>query len=107
MADDVESNSPAPSSEPRAPSPEELAAARRRVFESLPPEVQQNPKIRRDFGIDPERPVFGRRRIGLGTVVETLARPVAAALGMKDCKPCKERKKRWDDRFPLFSVRSK
>lgn len=105
MADDAKPSAteqPAPE-----PSAEEIAAARRLVFESLPPEIQQNETVRRDFGIEPARPVYGRRRIGLGTVVETLARPVAAVLGIKDCKPCKDRKRRWDEKFPLFSVRSK
>lgn len=60
------------------PAPEEIEAQRRRVFESLPPEIQANPEVRRSFG--------------LGDAVEILARPFARALGLKDCEGCKKRK---------------
>lgn len=79
-------DSPAP-----APAPDPVAAQRRRVFESLPAEIQANPKIRREFGIDPPLPVT---RVGLGDVVERLARPFARVLGVEDCSGCKKRKER-------------
>lgn len=69
------------------------AAANRRVFESLPPEVQANPQVRRDLGIDPPLPP-GEDGIGLGDIVERMARPVAKLLGLKDCGGCKARQKR-------------
>ena len=63
---------------PQTPSADEIEAQRRRVFESLPPEIQANPEVRRSFG--------------LGDAVEILARPFAKALGIKDCEGCKKRK---------------
>ncbi len=65
-------------STPESPSAAEIEAQRRRVFESLPPEVQANPEVRRSFG--------------LGDAVEILAKPIARALGLKDCNGCKKRK---------------
>lgn len=76
---------------PDGPIEDPKAAARRRVFESLPAEAQANPKIRRDFGIDP--PEAG---VGLGDLVERVARPVAKLLGLQDCGGCKARQKRWN-----------
>ena len=63
---------------PQTPPADEIEAQRRRVFESLPPEIQQNPEVQRSFG--------------LGDAVEILARPFAKALGIKDCEGCKKRK---------------
>lgn len=65
---------------PKEPSAEEIEAQRRRVFEGLPPEVQANPEVRKSFG--------------LGDAVEILARPIARALGIKDCEGCRKRKER-------------
>jgi len=66
-----------------APSEEDVDAARKRVFESLPPEVQAQPHV--------------RARFGLGDAVEVLARPVARALGLTNCGGCKDRQRRLND----------
>lgn len=59
--------------------PEEIEAQRRRVFESLPAEVQRNPQVRKSFG--------------LGDAVAAVAQPIARALGLpEDCEPCKRRR---------------
>lgn len=69
--------------DPTPPStPEEIEAQRRRVFESLPPEIRANPEVRRSFG--------------LGDAVEILAKPIAGVLGIKNCAACAKRKARWN-----------
>lgn len=65
---------------PPLPTSEDIEAQRRRVFESLPAEVQANPQVRKSFG--------------LGDAVEVLARPVARALGIRRCSNCERRKQR-------------
>lgn len=40
----------------------------------------------------PPRPA--RRTVGLGDVIEVIARPVAKLLGIKDCQKCKDRQER-------------
>jgi hypothetical protein len=76
--------SPPQPGEPELPpppaTPDEIRQAQLRVFESLPPEVQRNPEI--------------RARFGLGDAVELVARPIARALGIKDCGGCAKRKAR-------------
>jgi len=69
------------------PTVEDIEEQRRRVFESLPAEVQANPQVRRTFG--------------LGDAVEILARPVARMLGIKRCSNCEKRKQRLN-RVPLW-----
>lgn len=64
---------------PKTPSEESPREAKRReIWESLPPEIQANPDVRRKFG--------------LGDAVEVVAKPVARAFGIKDCAPCQRRK---------------
>lgn len=69
-----------PDDVPPAPAPEDVEAARKRVFESLPIEAQRNPDVRRSFG--------------LGDAIERVARPIASVLGIKDCGGCKKRQER-------------
>lgn len=72
-----------PEDVPPPPTPEDVEAARQRVFESLPPEFQSNPEVRRTFG--------------LGDAVERVARPIARVLGLKKCGGCKDRQDRLND----------
>ncbi len=50
------------------------------LFGWLPPEVQADPEIQKIFG--------------LGDAVAAVASPVAKALGIKDCAPCRKRQEK-------------
>jgi len=73
MADD-----PVEPSVPPPPTVDDVEEQRKRVFDSLPPEIQSNPQVRRSFG--------------LGDAVEIMAKPIARALGIRRCSGCEKRK---------------
>lgn len=66
---------------PGDPQAAEKLEARKRVFEALPPEIQKNPQVRKQFG--------------LGDLVELVAKPIAKVIGLpENCLPCQKRKEK-------------
>jgi hypothetical protein len=65
------------------------AAARQRVWETLPPGVRQNPSVRKKFG--------------LGDAVELAARPFKRVLGIQDCPDCDRRRDLLNAKLPSLN----
>jgi hypothetical protein len=86
---------------PSGPSASETEK-RRRVWESLPPEVRRDPKVRAKFAdVSGDAQYFG-----LGDAVAAIAKPVARALGRDpNCVPCQQRQQRMN-RIKLFRRKS-
>jgi len=76
--DDQQQGSGSDEGETGAPDPGSIEEKRRAVFESLPPEIQNDPKV--------------RARFGLGDLVEAVAAPFAKVLGVQGCSSCQRRK---------------
>jgi len=76
--------------------------AKRRVWNSLPPEIRRDPKVRAkyaDVNGDDEY-------VTLGDVVAAVAKPIARALGKDpNCKPCRDRQAKLG-KYKLFRRRS-
>jgi hypothetical protein len=87
---------------PGAPSDAQTLEAKRRVWNSLPPEVRRDPKVRAKFSDINGDDAF----VGMGDVVAAVAKPIARALGRDpNCLPCQQRQARLN-RIKLFRRRS-
>ncbi len=75
---------------------------KRRVWESLPPEIRRDPKVRAKYADVNGDDAF----VGVGDVVAAVAKPIARALGRDpNCLPCQQRQQRLN-KYKLFRRRS-